>query len=79
MYPLTSSFLPFRTRTYGATLVGLVFSQSERISSFRLITVFMCISFNFEVKSKVENARPSDCIKNKRATEKGGHSSIKKQ
>lgn len=29
------------------------------------------------VKSKVDNIRPSDCIKNKRATEKGGYSSIK--
>ena len=29
------------------------------------------------VKSKVDITRPSDCIKNKRATEKGGYSSIK--
>ena len=34
--------------------------------------------FITEVKSEVDIARPSDCIKNKRATEKGGYSSIRK-
>lgn len=54
---------PFRTRIYEVTLVGLVFSSSEK--NFTLIVIaFMFIEIIFRCKASgwVLNSRPSGCI-----------------